>query len=210
MAVLKNKMSQMVDEANSLRGEAAEKLYDVPKAYNLVTMKSEIRSCFLMFMAVALSLGFLSLFMWSLTPESEDVAHITVAIVCTVLIVAGMMWASVMKSQPYKPEEHEQVYYVNNLHYGLLQDELKRLKHGIADYDRQYAEQEEYILKFREYYQESEDFGGRLELVLKANDFHAHVTAKTDTDEIDCRLKFDQTGYEHLVSLVEILNGKAA
>ncbi len=34
-AELRLRMMQMVDEANSLRDEAAEKLYDVPKGYKL-------------------------------------------------------------------------------------------------------------------------------------------------------------------------------
>lgn len=203
-AELRLKMIRMVNEANSLRDEAAEKLYDVPKGYKLMGARDSIRFWLMSVLCVGLSLGFLRLLEWSMD-GGEDVAHIAVAIACMLFLGIGMVKASAAKNRPYKVEEHMQDYYANEVHCNALAEELERLKTGIADYDRQYEEQKEYIQKFIDHHQEVGDYGCMI-IVLKANDFHARVKMTAEMDDVDCRLKFNETGYKQLTDLLNFFN----
>lgn len=198
------RMQQMVNEANLLRNEAARKLYDVPKGYKLITRRDEILFGFALFACVVLTFGGLGLFVWCL--DNDWWPGI---IVFLVALGVGLMKAAAYKNRPYRVEEHVQDYYVSQVHYEALKTELKRLQTGIVDYDRQYAEQEEYIQKFKERRLDIEDYGGSMWLILKANDFHAIVKATLGLDEIDARLNFSETGYNQLLDTIEFLNQSA-
>jgi len=199
-AELTHCMMRMVDEANSLRSEAAEKMYGVPKGYKLITKRVESRNCVLFFVAFAFYLSAMGIIMWCLDHE-----YFFPIVLLAVILCFGMIWISSVKSRRYDVTEHTDEFFINEAHCEALAVELGRLRAGIADYDRQYAEQEEYILKFKEHCTEVEDYGS-LTLVLKANDFHAHVKMSTDTDEVDCRLKFNEADYGRLIGFIEFFN----
>jgi len=205
---LRCKMAPMIAEANALRSEAAEKMYDVPKGYKLIGVWDDIRCCLMMIVDVVLCIGFLMLFRWSLS--GDDVVHIVGAIVCVTALGISMMLASVAKNRPYKVKEHVREYYANDAYYNDLVQELERLKTGIAQYDQQYKEREKYIQKFRNIATEIEDYGGALRLVMKAGDFHAHVKMSDNKNQIDCRLKFTKDGYNQLLDLIKLIDGGAA
>lgn len=206
-AELHYKMMQMVEEANSLRDEAAEKMYSVPKGYKLNGAWDDIRFYLTMVLDVALCVGFMRLFWWSLS-DGEDVLHIAVAVACVMLLGIGFVKAGAAKNRPYRVEEHLQDYYASEAHCGALAEELNRLRAGIADYNRQYEEKKEYIQKFRERQPEVGDYGS-LAVVLKANDFHAQVKMTAPMDEVDCRLEIDETGYKQLIDFLDLFDNRA-
>lgn len=201
-SVMFRRMKAMVDEANVLRDEAAEKLYEVPKAYKLNTLKDE--ACFYLTIVACLgfALGFMALFYWAMDGE-----HIGASVFCVAILGVGMIVASIAKNRPHKVEEATEDYFVNGSHYVALVTELERLKAGIADYDRQYEEQKEYISRFESCRAEIEKYGS-LKLILKANDFHAQVKITTTITEMNCRLLFDEDGYRRLKNIIELFDNE--
>ncbi len=98
-------MRSMVDEANALRDEAVEKIYAVPKAYKLSTLKNEV--CFYLTTVayLILALGFMALFKWAMEGD-----HIGVSVFCTILLSVGMLTTSVARNRPCRVEETMRVY----------------------------------------------------------------------------------------------------
>lgn len=207
-AKLRYKMARIVDEANSLRDEAAEKMYDVPKGYKLNSIWDDVFFWLMEIAAVALGFGYLALFWWSL--NGRGMVHTLVLIGCIVILGTWAVVGCNARQRPYRVEEHVRDYYVNEIHYADLAKELVRLKTGIADYNRQYSEREEYIQKFTKKCIEAvvEDYGS-MELVLKANDFHVRVSMATATDEVNCRLELGKDGYKQLLAIIEFFYNSA-
>ena len=197
---LRAQMMQMVEEANSLRDEAAEKMDGVRLSYRLEAPWADARFLLMSAGMALLAMVVIGTFSWVLDNNS------VIADVMTIALVVGFLKMSFERNRPYKAEEHEEVYCVNQNHYAVLVQDLNRLKAGIAEYDRQYAEQEEYIQKFRERVIEVEDFGGSVESHLKAGDFHARVKIVTAMNEVNCRLKFNQKGYTQLLDIMRFFN----
>lgn len=197
MKELSGCMEEMIHEANDLRDEAAVKMYDVPKRYKLNDKWDDVRFGLTILVALIAAVGFMLLLCWSMEND-----HMVISVFCLVAFGIGMVRSSVAKNRPFKVEEEVKDYYVNELYYGALAKELARLKTGIADYNRQYEEQKDYISKFKNYMDEVEDYGGKMSLILKANDFRAQLQIKTSGDEVDCGLKFNESGYRQLKEIV--------
>lgn len=210
-------MRSMVDEANALRDEAAEKIYAVPKAYRLSILEDEVCYALIMVVYLGFALGFMALFKWAMEGD-----HIGVSVFCTILLSVGILTTSVARNRSCKAEETMEVrsinrkaeetmdvYYVNECCCVALATELRRLKAGIADYDRQYEEQKEYISRFESCRAKIEKYGsGSLKLILKANDFHARVKITTAISEMNCRLLFDEDGYRRLKCIIELFGNE--
>lgn len=199
-AELQAKMQRMVDEANSLRDEAAEKMYGIPKGYKLNTTLDDAKFYLTTLLYVVLAFAFLAAFRWSINEE-----HAVVSMILTFILCIGMLAASAAKNRPYHADESVKDFYVNDAWCGELSEELNRLKTGIESYDRQYAEQEEDIAKFRQYtYKISEVLGqsGDLDLVLKAYDFHAVLKLEAGEEKVNLRLAFNEADYNQMDALV--------
>lgn len=194
------RMTQMVNEANSLRDEAAEKMYDVPKGYELLTTRKIVCSGLMMGGVVLLGLGGL----W-LVGRALEGDFVIMACIFTLAVGCVMMATYISNHRPYKIEENEQEYCINTAHCEALEAELKRLKAGIAQYDQEYEEWKEYIQKFEDFCPEVNDWG-RLLFTFKAGNFHARLNIKTGMDEVDCRLDFDEDGYKRLTDTIDWFN----
>lgn len=194
------RMTQMVNEANSLRDEAAEKMYDVPKGYELLTTRKMVRSGLTMGGVVLLGLGGL----W-LVGRALEGDFVIMACIFTLALGCAMMATYISNHRPYKIEENEQEYCINAAHCEALEAELKRLKAGIAQYDQEYEERKEYIQKFEDFCPEVNDWG-RLLFTFKAGNFHARLKIRAGMDEVDCRLDFDEDGYKRLTDTIDWFN----
>lgn len=200
---LRAQMTKMVDEANSLRDEAAEKMYEVPLGYELESEHEFARFCLFSVVLVALAVITMLLFGWFL----EHNCTLQASLIAFVIGVCFVRSAAV-KNRPYHIEEHEQSYCVNQNHYDSLSRELERLKSGIAEYDQQYAERKEYIDEFKRLQPEVGDFGS-MQLTMKAGNFKAHIVIKLDMDEFDCKLELDEGGVIQLNDILGYCNGHA-
>lgn len=194
------RMTQMVNEANSLRDEAAEKMYDVPKGYELFTAQKIACLWLKMGVCIMIALGGL----W-LVKQAFDGDFVIMACVFILALGCTMMATYISKNRPYRIEENEQDYCVNAAHCEALEAELKRLKAGIAQYDQEYEERKEYIQKFEDFCPEVNDWG-RLLFTFKAGNFHARLKIRTGMDEVDCRLDFDEDGYKRLTDTIDWFN----
>lgn len=197
-------MQHMVDEANAMRDEASEKMYEIPKGYKLNAPWEWAKFLLVAIAEVAVCVAWFGALMWSV--DGEGALRAAVAIICMVTFYIAGFWAVAEKNRPYHIEEHVKDFYVNNLWYDELNAELNRLRAGIADYDRQYAEQKEYIEKFRQYPWPIVDdqLGvGNLEIVLRAYDFHATLRLETCEEKLNLRLKFNETDYEQMDELIK-------
>lgn len=199
-AKLRAEMQEMVDELNELRDEAAEKVGDVPKSYKLNTWKDDMKFWLGFFGLALVGVMAVATFMWCLEHEVwlGIVAYIVVSFY-------AMLFVDAYRRRPYMVEEHVHDYWANDVHYNSAAKELKRLKEGIAEYDRLYEEKKEYIQKFEECIPEVGDFGSLI-LVLKASGFYALLKMRDALNEVNCRLEFDEGGHEILMSNIRFFN----
>lgn len=202
-AELKNRMTLMVERANTLRNEAAQKMDSIPKAYELIYGWKDVSSYLECVLMGALAVVWFFCFVYWMEHDS----YIPVAASAT-LLAAITIVASAYRNRPYRIEDEIKSYYVNMNHYDTLNTELQRLTDGIADYDRQYEEQKEYIQKFRDLATEVGDYAGTMDFVLKAGDFHVSIKMSDGMDELDCRLSFTQGAYEQFTKTLSYFNSK--
>lgn len=201
-AELRAKMQYMVDEANAMRDEASEKMYEIPKGYKLNTPWEWTKFLLVAIAEVTVCVAWFGALMWGV--DGDDTLCVVVAIMCMAIFYIAGFWAVAEKNRPYRIEEHVKDFYINNLWYDELNAELNRLKAGIEDYNRQYAEQEEYIKKFRQYaYTISELLGqsGDLDIVTKAYDFHAVLKLEVFEEKLKLRLEFNEEDYNQMDTL---------
>lgn len=201
---LRKKMQCMVDEANSLRNEASEKMYNIPKGYKLyaVGRTAKFRHDAQIYLTIAVV--YMVAFAWSMSGSSA--IHHVVQCACSCVLGCGAVMISKVMHCLCHPEAYTRRFYVEYRCYDELADEIGRLRAGIAEYNRQYAEQEEYILKFKQYTWPiiDEQLGvGSLEIVLKAYSFHATLRFRMGEETFSLRLDFNETGYNQMDTLVK-------